>query len=146
MIHQDRVLPLNDKTPRRGRFVAYWMQASQRAAYNHALEYAIRAANARREPMVAVFVLTDDYPEANLRSYMFMLEGLRDTQATLRSRGVDLVVLHGSPQELLVEALNEASILVTDCGYTRVQRRAWDRARISNSSASTRARICAPPP
>ena len=122
MIHQVRVQLLNDKAPQPGRFVAYWMQASQRAECNHALEYAIRAANARREPIVAFFVLTDRYPEANLRSYTFMVEGLHGTQAALERRGIELVVLRGSPQELVVEVANDASVLVTDCGYTRIQK------------------------
>lgn len=122
MIHDARVQLLNDQAPQRGKFVAYWMQASQRAQCNHALEYAVRAANERREPVVAFFVLTDNFPEANLRSYAFMLEGLQETQTALRDRGIELVVWSGSPAETAVQVGNDASILVTDCGYTRIQK------------------------
>ena len=64
---------LNRKSVRDGRYVLYWMQAAQRAQYNHALEYAIQQANIVKKPVVVVFGLTDKYPEANLRHYAFML-------------------------------------------------------------------------
>ena len=41
MIHPERITPLNRQPARKGRFVLYWMQASQRVACNHALEYAV---------------------------------------------------------------------------------------------------------
>ena len=71
------------------------MQQSQRAAYNHALEYAVQQANKQDRMLLVAFGLTDDYPEANLRHYTFMLEGLKETQATLASRGIKLVVRRG---------------------------------------------------
>ena len=82
-IQPERVRALNDQPVRDGKYVVYWMQASQRAEYNHALEYAIQEANRLGQPLVAVFGLTDEFPEANLRHYAFMLEGLRQTQAAL---------------------------------------------------------------
>jgi deoxyribodipyrimidine photo-lyase len=59
------------------------MQASQRAEYNHALEYAILKANELRQPLLVFFGITDNFPEANERHYTFMLEGLRDVQQSL---------------------------------------------------------------
>jgi deoxyribodipyrimidine photolyase len=41
---------------------------------------------------------TDDYPEANLRHYTFMLEGLKDVQEALEKRGIKMVVRKGSPE------------------------------------------------
>jgi len=123
VIQRERVQRLNFKDPRRGRYVLYWMQASQRAEWNHALEHAIDRANELGQPLVALFGLTDDYPEANLRHYAFLLEGLRETQATLRDRGVQLVAWRRSPEEAAVELSSDASLVVTDRGYVRVQRR-----------------------
>ena len=40
-----RMTLLNDREVRKGRYVLYWMQQSQRAEYNHALNVAIREAN-----------------------------------------------------------------------------------------------------
>ena len=39
-----------------------------------------------------IFSLTDDYPEANLRHYTFMLEGLRETQAALVKCGISMAM------------------------------------------------------
>ncbi|MCK7499792.1 MAG: hypothetical protein MZW92_62370 [Comamonadaceae bacterium] len=70
------------------------MQAAQRAEANHALEYAVRAANELRKPLVVLFTLTDAYPEANERHYAFMLEGLKETRGALRPTGHP----HGRPE------------------------------------------------
>lgn len=122
MIHPTRVRPLNALPPREGQYVLYWMQASQRAQCNHALEYAIRQAIERGLSVLVAFGLTPDFPEANARHYAFMLEGLRETQAALARRGVPLVVRLGSPPEVALRLAQEAALLVTDRGYLRVQR------------------------
>ena len=85
-IHHSRIRLLNDFDLRRGAYVLYWMQQAQRAAYNHALEYAVQQANQIDQGILVVFGLMDDYPEANLRHYIFMLEGLQETQTTARCR------------------------------------------------------------
>jgi deoxyribodipyrimidine photo-lyase len=126
MIALERIQPLNSLPLRPGRFVLYWMQQSVRSRYNHALEYAVRQANAQRLPVVALFGLTDRYPEANERHYAFLLEGLRDTQEQLRERGIRLVVKRQSPEEAAVEMAQQASEVVTDRGYLRIQRQ-WRR-------------------
>jgi deoxyribodipyrimidine photo-lyase len=41
MIHPSRIQPLNRRSIQDGRYVLYWMQASQRVDCNHALEYAV---------------------------------------------------------------------------------------------------------
>jgi deoxyribodipyrimidine photo-lyase len=92
------------------------MQASQRAGCNHALEYAIRQANDRRQPLVAVFGITDRFPEANDRHYAFMLEGLREVRAALRQRGIQLVVRHQSPDVAAIGLAGRASLVVADRG------------------------------
>lgn len=45
-IQPQRITYLNDSPVTSGDYVLYWMQQSQRAEYNHALEYAIQQANA----------------------------------------------------------------------------------------------------
>ena len=49
MIDPKRIQPLNSKEPARGAYILYWMQQSQRAEFNHALEYAIQRANDLRQ-------------------------------------------------------------------------------------------------
>ena len=76
-IQKSRIRLLNNADIAKGNYVLYWMQQSQRADYNHALEYAIQQANRLRQGVLVAFGLMDDYPEANLRHYTFMLEGLK---------------------------------------------------------------------
>ncbi len=103
------------------------MQAAQRAEANHALEYAAAASNELHKPLVVLFGLTENFPEANERHYAFMLEGLRETQARLRERGVPLVVRRGEPDAVVAAFGRKAALVVVDDGYVRVERR-W-RAR-----------------
>ena len=121
MIHQDRVKVLHTATPARGSFVLYWMQASQRAHYNHALEYAIEQANTLALPVGVLFCLTDDYPDANLRHYSFMLEGLRSTVDTLAARGISTLIVRRSPVLQVPRVARRAALVVTDHGYLRHQ-------------------------
>jgi len=127
MIHPERITPLNRKSPRRGRWILYWMQASQRASWNHALEFAIREANGLGLPVVAFFGLTPDFPEANLRHYRFLLEGLREVRRDLEKRGVVLAVRAVSPEKGALELCRDAALAVTDRGYLRIQK-AWREA------------------
>jgi len=127
MIHSERIRALSAKPIRRGRYVLYWMQASQREECNHALEFAVREANRLKLPMLAVFGLTGEYPEANERHYAFMLEGLRETQKAMLQRGVELVIHRAEPDDAAVELAADAALVVTDRGYTSIQRR-WRRS------------------
>jgi len=123
---------LNESDVGDGDYVLYWMQSSQRAEQNHALEYAVQRANEMGQRLLVVFGLTDDYPEANLRHYAFMLEGLKDAQESLEERGIKMVVRRGPPDEVAVEAGKHASLIVTDRGYMRPQKK-W-RERVSKEA------------
>ncbi len=121
-IQESRIRQLNERAPVQGRYVLYWMQQSQRAQTNHALEAAVHEANARGQGVVVAFGLTDTYPEANLRHYTFMLEGLKETAQTLEQRGIRMVLRRGSPPEIALELGREAALIVCDRGYLRHQR------------------------
>jgi len=122
-IRPESINELNAKPPRHGRYGLYWMQAAQRVHVNHALEYAVRRANRQDLPLVVLFCLVDDFPEANLRHYHFMLEGLRETQQALEKRSIRMVVRLGRPPALVPELAGQAAWVVTDTGHLRVQRR-----------------------
>lgn len=124
MIEKERIKALNRKGIQKGSYVLYWMQASQRAEYNHALEYAILKANEFRQPVVAFFGITGHFPEANERHYIFMLEGLREVKRSLERRGIRMVILHKSPQVGVVQLAQRASLAVVDRGYLKIQK-AW---------------------
>ncbi len=133
MIPKERIQRLGGGASSRGDYVLYWMQASQREDTNHALEFAVERANDLNLPVLAYFGLTPRYPEANLRHYAFMLEGLAEVRNDLAGRGVGLVIRAGSPDEGAVRLSRRAALLVTDRGYVRVER-AW-RARVAEKAA-----------
>lgn len=122
-IASERIELLNSKTLAPGACVLYWMQQSQRSEYNHALEYAIEQANELKLPVHVIFGLTDNYPEANLRHYTFMLEGLRETQAVLAKRGIAMAVRKGEPASVAIEAARDAALVICDRGYLRHQKK-----------------------
>jgi deoxyribodipyrimidine photo-lyase len=123
MIDETRIHLLNNAPVVSGKYVLYWMQASQRAVFNPALEYAITRANELKQPVVVAFGLMDDYPEANARHYYFLLEGLADVKQSLAKRNISFVVAKGQPAQVALIFARNASMVVCDRGYLRHQRR-----------------------
>src|ERR687890_1757017 len=122
-IQEERVRRLNEKEIAEGEYVLYWMQEAQRAEYNHALEYAVQRANELGQRLLVVFGLTDGYPEANLRHYAFLLEGLQDVKEELKQRNIKFIVRRGSPDEVALDAGTNASLIVCDMSYLNLQKK-----------------------
>jgi len=122
MVESERIRVLNDLSEGNGEYVLYWMQAAQRYSYNHALEYAIRKANELNLPVLVYFGLTDEFPEANLRHYRFMLEGLIEAGRKLAEMGIKLVVVKTDPPTGALRLSTKAAVTVVDRGYLRVER------------------------
>ncbi len=133
MIQAERIHLLNRKEDRPdGRYVLFWIQQSQRAACNHALEYAIRFANEMDRPLLAVFGLFPSFPEAGVRPYRFMIEGLADVQSDLAQKGIRLVIRPLPPDAAALSLAEHAVRVVTDLGYLRLQRE-W-RRKVANEA------------
>ncbi len=122
MIQKERIKVLNSRQINKGAYVLYWMQASQRTTYNHALEYAILKANELRQPLIVFFGITDYFPEANERHYAFMLEGICEVKRSLEQRDIQMVILHQSPDQGAIRLAQKASLVVVDRGYLKIQR------------------------
>jgi deoxyribodipyrimidine photo-lyase len=133
VIAPERLTELNDAPEQPGDYVLYWMQNSQRAEFNPALEVAIAEANRLGLPVLVGFGLTADYPEANARHYAFMLEGLAETEHALRQRGLGFFIRLGSPDDVALSLARRAALVVCDLGYLRPQRQ-W-RARVAAEAA-----------
>ncbi len=129
VIAPERIAVLNTRPAVTGRYVLYWMQQSQRAEFNHALEYAVQRANAAGLPLLVGMGLTDEYPDANTRHYAFMLQGLADAQTALKRRGIRMVVQRGSPDDVALRLGKDAAMIITDRGYLRIQKQ-W-RKRVA---------------
>jgi deoxyribodipyrimidine photo-lyase len=108
------------------------MQEAQRVEHSHALEYAVQRANELEQRLLVVFGLTDGYPEANLRHYTFLLEGLQDVKEALKERKIKFVVRCGSPDGVALEAGKDASLIVCDMSYLRLQKE-W-RERVAEGA------------
>jgi len=132
VIEDTRVECLNGKAVNEdGKFVVYWMQQSQREAFNPALEYAARQANALDVPLIAAFGLDTGYPDANERHFAFMLEGLAETTTALAKRNIKMIASASSPPEVAVRLASDAALIVCDRGYLKHQRR-WRKYLADN--------------
>lgn len=127
MIEAERIQVLRDEpVDAAGNYVLYWMQQAQRESGNPALEYAARKANKNGLPLLVVFCLVTDYPDANRRHFAFMLQGLAEAANRLKQRGAKLIVHIGSPPEVVAKLARNAALVVCDRGYLRHQV-AWRR-------------------
>jgi deoxyribodipyrimidine photo-lyase len=119
-IDEQRIAVLNDAAAGGGQYVLYWMQRSQRAEMNHALEFAVQRANEWTLPLLVCCVLEDEGPIALTdRRLTFMLEGLQEVASTLRQRNIALVVRTGKAVETVTELAGGASEVICDRGYLR---------------------------
>lgn len=111
--------------PTHGERILYWMQASVRVRDNLALAWAQREAEARRLPLDVLFCLDVTYPEANARSFAFLLDGLEDVSMSLEALGLHLTVALSPALPAVVVAGARAALVVFDCAYlpgARLQR------------------------
>ncbi len=92
----NRIRHLNSAESRNGA-VCYLMSREQRVEDNWALIYAYDQALRANTQLIVIFVLANDYPHKNLRNISFMLDGLRQVEAKLKSLNIPLIVLFGNP-------------------------------------------------
>ena len=123
MITPERTENLNGSTIKNRKFLLYWMQSSVRVENNLALAYAISRANGLNKPLVVFFGIARDYPEANLRHYHFLLEGLREAKNALEEIGIKTIVSYESPEKGIVELAKESCLTVVDKGYAKLLKR-----------------------
>src|ERR1700677_4041807 len=132
LAQQMRIVVRRGGAPRKdARCVVYWMQRSGRIVDNPALDAAIEVGNLLGLPVVVYFQVIPNYPNANLRHYHFLAQGLRDVEADAAERGVGFVVRRttGKPGEVSLEAFLEeveAALLVGDENPCREPER-WRR-------------------
>jgi deoxyribodipyrimidine photo-lyase len=93
------------------------MQASQRAHFNPALEYAVLVANTMNKPLIVLFCIMPEYLTASFRHYQFMIEGLQETAQTIRGYGAAFIIKAGDPCEIIKELSESSSMIVFDFAY-----------------------------
>ncbi len=75
-----------------GTCVVYWMQRAQRGIDNPALDVAVATGNELHKPVVAFFAPVPSYPNANLRHYRFLADGIPDIAESLKKRNIGFVL------------------------------------------------------
>ncbi|MDX9691721.1 MAG: deoxyribodipyrimidine photo-lyase, partial [Acholeplasmataceae bacterium] len=123
-MHPNRIICIqqNKRNVNEHAYALYWMQQSQRVHFNHALKHAIDIANQKRLPLVVYFGLWSGYPDANLRHFKFMLEGLKEVKEILLHFSITFVLKIGKPEEEIMPLLKDAYHLVMDQGYLKHQK------------------------
>ena len=119
----DRVQVLNSCPARdTGQYVLYAMRSAQRVEDNPALSLAVMRANELGKPLVVAFCLLLDFPEANLRHFTFMLEGLAETMPAMAKLGATPVLVRGDWAQEMSRLAQIACEVVLDKGYLRLHR------------------------
>ena len=123
MIEPQRITYMNDKNPTSEKsYILYWMQGASRIHYNHALLYAIEQAHYWKKPLVVYFGITDSYPEASIRHYYFMVQGLIEVYQALQTLNIRMIIAHTNVDDGAIEAAKDAVEVVTDMAYVRHER------------------------
>jgi deoxyribodipyrimidine photo-lyase len=123
IVEKERIRNLNNKPENKnGKYVLYFMQASQRIEYNHALIYAIEKANQNNLPLLVGFSIMPYFPNANIRHYNFMLEGIDELSKKFDKLNINFVIKFGKYEDVIFELSKEAFLTVTDYGYLKFQR------------------------
>ena len=81
--------------------VVYWMQRSQRAIDNPALNAAVAAANLLGKPVVVFLAPVPFYPNSNLRHLAFFRQGIADIANGLERRRIGFVLRRYPDHHLL---------------------------------------------
>ncbi len=127
MINPQRIRLLNEKQDGQGA-VIYWMSRDQRVRHNWALLFARRKAELMQQPLVVLFALAPSFLRAPLRHYDFMLKGLREVEADLKTLNIPFVLLQGEPATELTHFAEtmKAGVVVTDFSPLKIAR-AWKK-------------------
>ncbi|MDD3123632.1 MAG: deoxyribodipyrimidine photo-lyase [Candidatus Izemoplasmatales bacterium] len=113
---------LKSSQSKKAEYILYFLQQAQRYEYNHALAFAIEEANNYNLPLIVYFGFTGNYPEANLRHYTFMAEGLIELANKFELKGIHFEIIYDEPDKGIIPFLEKAKTVVMDIGYTKIQR------------------------
>ena len=83
------------------------MLRDKRVNDNWALIEAQKIALENNVPLKVCFNINNNYPEANLRQYKFLFEGLREVQKTLEELQINFYLLIGSTHLKLPEFIEK---------------------------------------
>ena len=119
---KERVRLINDQKEGIGPIV-YWMSRDQRINDNWALLFAQEIAIKKKQPLIVIFCLQENFLDATLSIYNFMLEGLKQIDQGLKSLNIQFVILKGNPEISILEFIenNKISSLITDFSPLKIK-------------------------
>lgn len=114
--------------------VIYWMSRDQRIHDNWGLIHAIYIADKMNKELRIVFCLTDNFHEAGLRHYDFMLRGLAKCSKEAGKNNIPFDLVQGDPEYILPLWLEKNNVchVITDFDPLRIKR-SWQDKIIKNS-------------
>ncbi len=108
------------------------MQRAQRGLDNPALDIAIKAANEIKKPLAVFFGLHPNYPNANLRHYSFLVDGLLETKERIEKRGAAFIFRPYPDHNLLKFCQEVKACLVIGDENPMRQPEGWRRSAARN--------------
>ena len=127
-VEQARIQVLCDKEPnQKSKYLLYWMQQSQRAEHNPALEHAVQLANDLNVPVLVGFGLHEATPTQTSGPSPFCSRASLKRQRAYVTAESSLSCARDRPKRLLSSSQKMLSLVVCDRGYLRHQRK-WRRA------------------
>ncbi len=130
VLNSKRIRRLNQATSGSGP-VIYWMQRDQRVSDNWAFSFSCELADIKKQPLIVVFNIVEEFARALPKHYSFMLKSLKGVSYSLAGLGVLFIVMKGSPCEN-ISAIAEkygASAIVADFNPLKIVRE-WKSALI----------------
>lgn len=122
----ERIRLLNQKPIKeKSKTVLYWMDRQRRFEDNWALYVAYQKALELNLSLEILYVIPNDFMDANLRTYDFMLKGLQEAAEMAYSKGINLKVVVG---DVVKEVLsfckeNQVAAVYTDFVALRLPRK-----------------------
>ena len=126
MIHPQRINELSQNPGKQN--VIYWMSRDQRVKDNWGLLYARQLAEENQTELAVVFCLVDNFLEAGLRQYDFMLHGLGEVAHDLQVKNIPFYLLTGNPPQSLMDfsVNHNVSHIICDFDPLRIKQK-WQK-------------------
>ncbi len=121
MFNEKRIKKLiNTKYEKGG--IAYWMSRDQRVSDNWALIRAYELATQNNVGLSVIFVLQNDFLDANALHYDFMISGLKEVEEELHKLNIPFQILFGDPDLVIPKYIDQNNIgaLITDLSPLKI--------------------------
>jgi len=123
-MNKDRIRKLNAVSQGENTGVLYWMDRERRVQDNWALIAAYKTAEAHSVPLHVLYVIPQNFYDANIRTYDFMLKGLKESAKELFDINIHFHMHVGDVSSNVVEFVekNQISTVFTDLASLRLPR------------------------